>query len=59
MGLLTRTWAWITAKLRPAPKLTPKERDELAEQWADFNRNRRDEFEAAYRADRGLRSPVE
>lgn len=55
MGVLTRFWRWLRSLFRkPAslPPATKEERDELAEQWEQFNRLQRAEFEAAWRAGR-------
>lgn len=55
MGVLARFWHWLRSLFRKPvslPPATKDERDELAEQWEEFNRNQRAEFEAAWRAGR-------
>ena len=59
MDLLIRLWARLRAALAPRPKMTPEQRDELADQWHQFRQTQQAEFESAYRADRGLRTPLE
>lgn len=54
MGVLRRFLAWLRGRFR-RPRDTPEAADERARQWAEFE-PRRAEFEAAWRAQYGLKT---